>query len=303
MSNVLLEGVSTLLSQLVHQLDAPEADPRAERLLQHCLRIVGARMAGGLHSQAAVVEATRRRLVQAGRASDALTYSELHQRLSRSEHGLHQLPAALQLLTALLDSGATPLGPAGATAALLARAAAPGPPRSLATGATRAPEPNPTSSEGTELAAVTNGDSAIAKSKNERKGRWQVCSSDGDVSEATLVRELLFVMQSIDGAHLKFDEPRDGFVLPSGTKVPTGARQLVGRLAELGWLFRQISSYVKAGAAARESGATAGEPVRAEGGLVAQALRHALQAELDEWCACVPAPVTPRRPHSARPPC
>ena len=72
-------------------------------------------------------------------------------------------------------------------------------------------------------------------------------SSASELSEAALVRELLFVMQNIDGTHLKWDAKHDGFsLLPSGAKVPAGARQLAGRLAELGWLFRQISNYVKA---------------------------------------------------------
>ena len=43
----LVGACSTLIHQLVPQLGPPEADARAERLLQLCLRIVGSRMAGG----------------------------------------------------------------------------------------------------------------------------------------------------------------------------------------------------------------------------------------------------------------
>lgn len=47
---------------------------------------------------------------------------------------------------------------------------------------------------------------------------------------------------------------------------------VLGRLCELGWLFRQIDGYIKAQAAPGGGG-----------GLVAQAFCHALQAEMGEW--------------------
>ena len=132
---MLLSGVSTLVSQLVPSLGHPDTDQRADRLLKLCLRIVGSRMAGsgGTQTNAAVTEATRRKLVQAGRASDALKYSELLQHLLRPGHenGLRNIPAALQLLQALLGSGATSLGAAGASAALLSSRAPLQPPSSL----------------------------------------------------------------------------------------------------------------------------------------------------------------------------
>ena len=113
------------------------------------------------------------------------------------------------------------------------------------------------------------------------------------MDEAALVREVLFVM-NIDGVHLKWDDERDAFVLPPTLPVAPATRQLVGRLAELGWMcraqrgtlrraardahalpyarrYRQLDSYVHAPAA----GAAAG--------LVPQALRHGLQTELREW--------------------
>eukprot|EP00966_Prymnesium_polylepis_P023451 539926-Prymnesium_polylepis.1 len=73
-------------------------------------------------------------------------------------------------------------------------------------------------------------------------------------------------MQNIDGVHIKWDAARDAFVLPRAAALPAGARQLIGRLCELGWLYRQVHGYIHAGA-----GGASGS------GLVPQSFRHALQ--------------------------
>ena len=283
----LVSSLSSLIAQLVPSLGDPADDPRVERLLQLCLRIVSSRMAGSAApSDAAAAEATRRRLVQVGRATDALSFSELNGRLMRAPE-LRKPAAALQLLASLLGSAdSSALGSAGVHAALLAR-----PPVALASGVIRAPEPATTPSPPNgHTPAAPSGDGTGAPPV-PRRG-WEIGGA-GELGERALVRELLFVMQNIDGAHLKWDERRDAFHLPATAKVPPGARQLVGRLSELGWLFRQVTSYVKGGGEGGTAGGggsvvsgfeSGGEAsVRAEGGLVAQALRHALQEELDEW--------------------
>ena len=283
----LVSSLSSLIAQLVPSLGDPAEDSRVERLLQLCLRIVSSRMAGSTApSDAAAAEATRRRLVQVGRATDALSFSELNGRLMRAPE-LRKPAAALQLLASLLGSAdSSALGSAGVHAALLAR-----PPVALASGVIRAPEPATTPSPPNgHTPAAPSGDGTGAPPV-PRRG-WEIGGA-GELGERALVRELLFVMQNIDGAHLKWDERRDAFHLPATAKVPPGARQLVGRLSELGWLFRQVTSYVKGGGEGGTAGGggsvvsgfeSGGEAsVRAEGGLVAQALRHALQEELDEW--------------------
>ena len=298
-------GVSSLISHIVPSLGAPEDDAHAERLLQLCLRIIGSRMAGHAIAQtdAAAAETTRRRLVQAGRAQAALSYTALHSQLTQSadQGGLCRLPGALQLLTSLLGSGTAPLGTAGASAALRARQPPPAPPISLSKGAVQARAPSGDAAAAgapAPLGAIANGVGPASKGKAKGappRKKWEVGASEGEMTERALVRELLFVMQNIDGASLRWDEHRDSFVLPSGAKVPAGARQLAGRLAELGWLFRQITAYVKGRGGGGDGGgvAPAAAPpagfegadggARSEGGLVAQALRHALQEELDEW--------------------
>ena len=307
----LISSLNTLIASLVPALPAEDATHH-DRLLHLCLRIVSSRIASNAApSDSAAAEATRRRLVQSGRGSDALAYSELHARLLRAAD-LRRPSAALQLLAALLDtnkSNSASVGPA-----LLSR-----PPLALADGVTtRAPEAsivNTAASRDLPPRVKKDPSGGSGPANSDGGGRppkrsvtpWNVGGGGGtELGEKALVRELLFVLQNIDGAHLKWDVKLDSFVLPSGAKVPPGARQLVGRLAELGWLFRQVTYYVKAGGGGGEQQAAStttnlaatvaggtnaavigferGESsVRAEGGLVAQALRHALQEELDSW--------------------
>ena len=273
-------AVEDLVAQLVPGL--PSDDPRNARLVQLCLRITASRISSGPLTESAVGERTRRKLLQAGRAADALDYSELVGQLTHTDHGLRELPSALQLLTALLHSSNKPAGlPVGG--ALLRPSEVAAPPSTVATGSVQAPEPDPTPPSSRTVdtrAADANG------SGGARMRRWEVSGSDGVLTEETLVRELLFVMQNIDGKHLKWDAERDAFVLPRTASVPPGARQLTGRLAELGWLFRQVQSYVRSGDEVMSDGAKGGggrEGTSERGGLVPQALRHALQSELDEW--------------------
>lgn len=276
----LVAAVSTLVERLVPALETD--DPRGQRLLQLCLRILNSRMSSGPLAGAAVGEGTRRRLLQAGCATDALAYSESVQRLEQSDHGLRHLPATLQLLGSLLHSTSAPLAVVPGRGALLRPNVTAPPPSTSAKGVILAPEPDPPS-----VISATNGAHSSGSSRVRKPPKWEVATSDGgELSEAALVRELLFVMQNIDGAHLKWDDARDAFVLPRASAVPAGARQLAGRLAELGWLFRQIQGFVKAGekaaaggggAAASDGGAAAALASTAAVGLVPQALRHALQ--------------------------
>ena len=305
----LISSLNTLIASLVPALPAEDATHH-DRLLHLCLRIVSSRIASNAApSDSAAAEATRRRLVQSGRGSDALAYSELHARLLRATD-LRRPSAALQLLAALLDtnkSNSASVGPA-----LLSR-----PPLALADGVTtRAPEAsivNTAASRDLPPRVKKDPSGGSGPANSDGGGRppkrsvtpWNVGGGGGtELGEKALVREPLrppeYRRRPQMGCEL------DSFVLPSGAKVPPGARQLVGRLAELGWLFRQVTYYVKAGGGGGEQQAATtttnlaatvaggtnaavigferGESsVRAEGGLVAQALRHALQEELDSW--------------------
>ena len=293
--------VERLIGQLVPELDGSDDDARAGRLLQFSLRVLSSRIAStSLAPATQSAELARRRLVQAGRASDALAFSELLQRLERSAHGLAQLPGLLQLFTALMHSQPQSSLAVCAGALLLSRPlATAAPPVQIDPAAVEAPEPQAVE-RGHAAAASSGGEHASgvdrvldgSSSELRRPPGWGG-STDG-LTEEVLVRELLFVMQNIDGVYLKWDASVDAFTFAKPVALPAGARQLVGRLCELGWLYRQVHGYIHA---AKDGGANAG--------LVPQSFRHSLQVDQPASSAdphpCVRThnPVSPLSPSPA----
>lgn len=107
-----------------------------------------------------------------------------------------------------------------------------------------------------------------------------------------LVRDLLYVMQNIEGRHLKWDDKADSFLfqpaerprggppLPQLTpaaaaaaaSLAPGVVQAVARLCEIGWMYRAVSAFVAEAHTPHTSGGGAG--------LVARALAASMQAEL-----------------------
>lgn len=197
--------VERLIAQLVPETNGAD-DPKAVRLLQFSMRILSSRMAGAsLTPLVQSVELARRRLVQAGRASDALALSDFLQRLERSSHGLANLPAVLQLLTALMNSQPASSLAACAGAALLSRPMAPvaAPAIRMDIAAVSPPEPGKTEDVPTPQPVAARDGRAVGASGS----RWKPAPGAG-LSEEVLVRELLFVLQNIEGVHIRWDQNR-----------------------------------------------------------------------------------------------
>ena len=64
------------------------------------------------------------------------------------------------------------------------------------------------------------------------------------MNEDTIVRELLFVMQGIDGQLIKYQLLEDAYVLSQAVTVSPSAHKLIAELCELGWLFKKVSDWV-----------------------------------------------------------
>lgn len=92
-----------------------------------------------------------------------------------------------------------------------------------------------------------------------------------EVSEATLLREIIYIFQGIEGKVIKLDQSNDAYRIDSKLGVPRAVRDLVNKLAELGWLFRKIRKYLDAHAGDKALG------------LVGQSFCAALQQELTEY--------------------
>lgn len=96
-------------------------------------------------------------------------------------------------------------------------------------------------------------------------------SASYEVSEATLLREIIYIFQGIEGKVIKLDQSNDAYRIDSKLGVPRAVRDLVNKLAELGWLFRKIRKYLDAHAGDKALG------------LVGQSFCAALQQELTEY--------------------
>eukprot|EP00164_Ancoracysta_twista_P021569 GFYU01039261.1.p1 GENE.GFYU01039261.1~~GFYU01039261.1.p1 ORF type:complete len:388 (-),score=49.40 GFYU01039261.1:95-1258(-) len=96
-------------------------------------------------------------------------------------------------------------------------------------------------------------------------------STSFEISEAVLLRDILFVFQGVDGRYIKYNVPADTYTVDPTVGIPTAARHMVCRLCEVGWLYRKVRRYLE-------------EVTKNEGyGLVGQSLAAALEKELREY--------------------
>lgn len=92
-----------------------------------------------------------------------------------------------------------------------------------------------------------------------------------EISEAALLRDIIYIFQGIEGKVIKFDQANDAYRIDPKLGVPKPVRELVHKVAELGWLYRKIRKYLDAHAGDKAMG------------LVGQSFCAALQQELTEY--------------------
>ncbi|CAN9498182.1 unnamed protein product [Ophioblennius macclurei] len=93
----------------------------------------------------------------------------------------------------------------------------------------------------------------------------------GEVSEAALVRDILYVFQGIDGKFIKMNAQDNCYKIDSKVVLCKSLRDTSGRLAELGWLHNKIRKYTDARSLDRAFG------------LVGQGFCASLHQELKEY--------------------
>ncbi|KAH8861843.1 Gamma-tubulin complex component 3 [Schistosoma japonicum] len=74
------------------------------------------------------------------------------------------------------------------------------------------------------------------------------------VSEAELLRELVFVLNGVGGNLIKFDHLQDSFRLVPTANVPVGQQDSIHRIAECGWLHNKIKQFINLARNDRSSG-------------------------------------------------
>ncbi|EDO26597.1 predicted protein [Nematostella vectensis] len=92
-----------------------------------------------------------------------------------------------------------------------------------------------------------------------------------EISEAVLLREIIYIFQGIEGTIIKLDPTTDAYRISNNVGVPKSVRDLVNKLGELGWLYRKVRKYLDARSGDRALG------------LVGQSFCAALQQELSEY--------------------
>jgi len=92
-----------------------------------------------------------------------------------------------------------------------------------------------------------------------------------EITEKLLIRDVLFVFQGIEGRLIKYDAGMDAYRIGSDVGVPLSVRDLISKLAELGWLFRRVRKFLDARSGDKALG------------LVGQSFCAAVQKELTEY--------------------
>lgn len=97
--------------------------------------------------------------------------------------------------------------------------------------------------------------------------------AEGELTESILVRDLVFVLQGLDGQHFKYNAQTDRYELPEKANVPRPRRILAHRIAELGALFSKVRQYL---AKTQVSHSRASSQL----GLIAQSFREGIAEEI-----------------------
>ncbi|GAN07895.1 gamma-tubulin complex component 3 [Mucor ambiguus] len=91
------------------------------------------------------------------------------------------------------------------------------------------------------------------------------------VSEADLLRDLIFLFQGIDGQYIRYDTQLNDHVFTPGIEVSPPITNMVFKLADIGWLYTKVRNFVNDNMDSPTIG------------LVGQSLCAALQQELTEY--------------------
>ncbi|ORX55582.1 hypothetical protein DM01DRAFT_1334976 [Hesseltinella vesiculosa] len=92
-----------------------------------------------------------------------------------------------------------------------------------------------------------------------------------DIPEHLLLRDLIYVIQGINGQYITFDAASGEYILNPAIAVAPSTQQLIYRLTELGWLYQRIQAFIQSNTNDMTMG------------LVGQSFSSALQSELMEY--------------------
>ncbi|KAJ1838791.1 hypothetical protein LPJ73_006967, partial [Coemansia sp. RSA 2703] len=114
---------------------------------------------------------------------------------------------------------------------------------------------------------------APAQAQAQAQTLYRSFDRHDDVAEAELLRDLVYVMQGVDGAHVRWNKATQRYVVDAGLKLSRPTREMVASIAELGVLARRVQEYVGW--------------ADAQGRLLEQSLGAELRTELAEYFGLV----------------
>lgn len=92
-----------------------------------------------------------------------------------------------------------------------------------------------------------------------------------EVTEQSLLRDILYVFQGIEGRMIHYDEETEGYRIDPMIGVPFPIRDFIDKLNELGWLYRKVRKFLDARMGDKALG------------LVGQSFCSAIHRELTEY--------------------
>ncbi|KAI8605941.1 Spc98 family-domain-containing protein [Dissophora ornata] len=253
--------------------DAADAshETRIKATQEYCLRILGSRMAPSLVSDDVhISDLIKKKLMREDpSAAKAIRFSHLYTKLSACSV-LTKKWSILYFLLAVSDQ---------TTAAALDSRSSNQPLSFLGLhnlDTTRARKRTSTEQSGTTMAAhsrhgYTHIPSQLRTTAYADLLNDQNKSGQPEVEESALLRDLIFVFQGIDGKMIKFGAESGTCSIDPSVNISNSTRSLVSRLTELGWLYKNINTYVQT---TLKDGAA---------GLVGQSFCSALQHELVDY--------------------
>eukprot|EP00051_Salpingoeca_urceolata_P028327 m.486294 g.486294 ORF g.486294 m.486294 type:complete len:857 (+) comp24292_c0_seq1:160-2730(+) len=267
-----------LLGRLCERLSGCNAD-QVPQLVQYALRILGSHITPTVvEDELYVVQRIKKKLAREGKTAEAANVAELYRRLQDQPIVRRRWSVLLLLFSISVDAPAAASQfrkPIGEKSVLFQPKAAGleavDPPDALLSaeqpsrGASGPQQTHNQQQEQERRCALI----AQLRAKNIEHEHGRTAE---EVPQHVIVRDLVYVLQGIDGRLVRFDPAADAYLVDRQAGVPQPTRDLVSKIAELGWLFKQVQMYVATHA-----------PEDAGFGLVAQAFCGALKAELAEY--------------------
>ena len=101
---------------------------------------------------------------------------------------------------------------------------------------------------------VNDSNTQVAVSFPSRKGSFMLRAAakdtvDGskfEVTEQSLLRDILYVFQGIEGKMIRYDDESEGYRIDPLIGVPFPIRDFIDKLNELGWLYRKVRKFLDA---------------------------------------------------------